>query len=96
MKPDLITGLDHVNASYQSIRGMIKSNWSKSNTGFEWDITIPANTTAIAYIPAKEVKDLAESGKPLSAAEGVQLITIENGRAIVQIGSGEYHFVSKM
>jgi hypothetical protein len=37
-----------------------------------------------------------ESGKELLKAEGVQSVKWENGSAIVQIGSGEYKFISQI
>ena len=96
MKPNLPTGLDFVNASYNSMHGLIKSEWKKNATQFEWNITVPANGSATVYIPAKSVTDVIESGVELSKAEGVQLVKFENGTAIVQVGSGNYKFVSKI
>jgi len=56
MKPHPIDGLDYVKASYKSVRGEIKSHWIKKNGNFEWDITIPANTSATVYVPGKPEK----------------------------------------
>jgi len=94
MKPNLPTGLAFVNASYNSMHGLIKSEWKKTADKFEWNITVPANSSAIIYVPAKSMNDVVESGKELSKIEGVQSIKWENGSAIVQIGSGQYKFIS--
>jgi alpha-L-rhamnosidase len=96
MKPSLPDDLHFVNASYKSMHGLIKSDWKKNDKTFEWTISIPANTLATVYIPAKSVYDAMESGKELSKAEGVQSVKWENGSAIVQIGSGEYKFISQI
>ena len=96
MKPNLPTGLEFVNASYKSMHGLIKSEWKKTADKFEWNITIPANSSAIIYLPAKSVNDVVESGKELSKIEGVQSVKWENGSAIVQIGSGQYKFISQI
>ena len=95
MKPEPVQGLDFVNASYHSIHGLIKSNWKKESGNFHWNITIPANTTAIVYIPAKSVEAVTESVQKASAAKGVKFIKMENGRALFEIGSGNYVFEAK-
>jgi alpha-L-rhamnosidase len=94
MKPEMINGLDHVTASYQSIHGLIKSGWKKSQNNFEWNITIPANTIAIVYVPSIDSGQVMESGKTLANAGEVRLLGFENGRTIIQIGSGNYQFKS--
>lgn len=51
LMPYPIEGLDHVNCSYNSVSGRIESNWRRKGDLFEWDILIPANTTAEVYLP---------------------------------------------
>ena len=96
MKPSLPDDLHFVNASYKSMHGLITSDWKKKDKTFEWIISIPANTSATVYIPAKSVNDVMESGKALSKAEGVQSVKWENGSVIVQISSGQYNFKSQI
>ena len=96
MKPSLPDNLQFVNASYKSMHGLINSNWKKNDKTFEWTISIPANTSATVYIPARSINDVMESGMKFSKAEGVQSAKWENGSAIVQIGSGEYKFISQI
>ncbi len=57
-------------------------------------MTIPANTTATVYLPAKDVAVVTEGGKPLVQAEGVKLLRMEEGVAVFEIGAGPYHFKS--
>lgn len=94
MKPSLPDGLDFVNASYKSLHGIIKSNWKKDAYSFEWNISIPANTNAVVYIPAKSVTDIMESGMELSKAAGVLEVKWDNGKAAIKISSGDYKFKS--
>lgn len=54
LKPYPIKGLDYVNCSYDSAYGKIISNWKVNGNVFEWDFTIPANTTAVVYLPTAE------------------------------------------
>ena len=51
LKPYPIEGLDHVNCAYNSVSGRIESNWKREGNHFEWDIVVPANTTAEVCLP---------------------------------------------
>ena len=51
LKPYPIEGLDFVNCSYQSVSGRIESHWKREGRHFEWDIAIPANTSAEVCLP---------------------------------------------
>ena len=51
LKPYPIEGLDVVNCAYNSVSGRIESNWKREGKRFEWDFTIPANTTAEVCLP---------------------------------------------
>ena len=51
LKPYPIEGLDYVNCAYESVSGRIESNWKRVSNRFEWDIVIPANTTAEVCLP---------------------------------------------
>ncbi len=56
------------------------------------DVAIPANTTALVFMPAKDAAAVTESGKPASQAEGVRFLRMENGAAIYGVESGSYSF----
>jgi alpha-L-rhamnosidase len=90
MRPHLIAGLDYVKAGFRSPCGMIRSEWRNDEKTFDWRITIPANTTATVYVPGNA--ELSESGKPVRDAQGVKLLRNQSGGAVLEIGSGEYHF----
>lgn len=51
LKPYPIEGLDFVSCAYESVSGRIESSWRRKGNRFEWDIAIPANTTAEVCIP---------------------------------------------
>jgi alpha-L-rhamnosidase len=65
LKPYPIEGLDYVNCSYRSVSGLIQSNWRRNGKHFEWDILIPANTTAEVWLPTAKgyEKQKLPSGK---------------------------------
>lgn len=92
MKPEMISGLNTVNASYSSVYGLIKSNYNNSANQFTWKITVPANTTAMVYLPFAKGDEITEEIKNI---RDLKLIKNEDGRAIYEIGSGDYSFVVK-
>ena len=51
LKPYPIEGLDFVNCAFNSVSGRIESHWKRDGKCFEWDIAIPANTTAEVCLP---------------------------------------------
>ncbi|UOQ67976.1 alpha-L-rhamnosidase C-terminal domain-containing protein [Hymenobacter volaticus] len=94
MKPTPTAGLTSVQASYRSVRGLVKSSWKQEPKRFTWNITVPGNTKALVYIPAKDVKDVEESGKKVSGVAGVKFVRMEGDRAVFEVGSGDYAFVA--
>ena len=95
MKPHPVAGLDHVTASYRSVRGKIKSAWKKQDGKFVWDISLPANTSATIYIPAKGKESVTESGSDVALAKGVTFIKEDGAVVVFEIQSGTYHFSAK-
>jgi len=79
---------------YQSIRGLVASNWKQEGDKLLLDVTIPANTTATVYVPTANAAAVTESGKPLADAEGVKLLRTEGGCVVLSVASGVYHFAS--
>src|SRR5205823_6002440 len=47
--------IDWVRAHYDSIHGRIASSWKREADRFTLEVTIPANTTATVYLPAREI-----------------------------------------
>ena len=94
MKPSLPAELQFVNASYKSPYGIIKSNWKKNGKELEWNITIPANSSAKIFIPALSRDDVAEGGAALSVNSGIKVIGWKDGALAVEVPSGNYQFKS--
>jgi alpha-L-rhamnosidase len=94
MKPSFETRLNHADADYESAYGKISSHWAKQDNKLNWTIEIPANASAIIYIPSKSKDDIKESGKDAGNIEGMQFLRWENGIALFKAGSGKYELVS--
>ena len=85
-------GLKWAKGSYNSIRGKIESGWTISGSKLKLNITIPANTTATVYLPAKDSRSVMEGGKPATEAAGVKFLRMEDGAAVYEVQSGAYSF----
>jgi alpha-L-rhamnosidase len=90
--PQPVGDLTEAKGSYLSQYGLIRSEWKKKEKSFELSVTIPVNTTATVYIPAAEKQQLTESNVLVKDKAEVKFIGYENGRAILQVGSGNYTF----
>jgi alpha-L-rhamnosidase len=95
MKPEPVGDLTFVKATHRSPYGLVASHWQRSGSKFDWQITVPANTTASVYVPARTEADVKEGGTPASLARGVEFHGLEAGRAVFHVGSGRYHFTVK-
>ncbi len=86
-------GLTFANATYDSVRGRISSNWKTEANATTYDITVPANTTAQITLPAQSAAQIKESGVAAEKAAGVKLASARNGVAVFEVGAGVYQFV---
>ena len=81
---------------YNSINGPIISDWKIIGNKFRLKITIPANTTATVYVPAKSAESVTESGKPVELVPGIKFLHWSHDTAVYEIGSGKYRFDSRI
>jgi len=89
-------GFTYAKASYKSINGEIVSDWKTKAGEFMLNVTIPANTTATVYVPAGDVENVTEGGRPAGQAKCVRFVRMEDGKAVFEVGSGHYRFASKL
>jgi alpha-L-rhamnosidase len=94
IRPGVVGDLKFARTKYRSIRGDIISNWQREGGKLSMDLTIPANTTATVFVPAKDAAGVAESGKPAGQAEGVKFLRLEGDYAVFGVGSGKYSFAA--
>ncbi|MDH5706811.1 MAG: alpha-L-rhamnosidase, partial [Candidatus Aminicenantes bacterium] len=85
-------GLEYARAEYDSIQGKISSGWKLEDGKLILNVTIPANTTAMIHVPAEDLSQVTESGKPAEDSTGVKFLRLEKGRAVFEVVSGTYTF----
>jgi alpha-L-rhamnosidase len=96
IKPNMVGDLTWVKAHHDSPYGRIVSNWKLEAGKLTMEVTVPPNTTATIFVPAKDAASVTESGKPATKAVGVKFLRMENGAAVYAVGSGTYQFQSAL
>ena len=85
--------MNNVSASHDSPYGKVSSAWEIKDGKFTLTVNVPVNTTASVFVPTTGgtvlLSDKGIEGIEPQAAEGVDYSYVE-----VEVGSGEYTFVS--
>jgi alpha-L-rhamnosidase len=101
LRPQPGGGLEWVLGSYESIRGRIAVNWKLEKGDFTINVTIPANTTATLWLPARAPANASGGGNnappwnenmPGVAAPSGAKVHIEPGSPPLELESGTYDF----
>ncbi len=96
IKPFLPEGLKHVSASLKTLKGYIKSGWSKGNNENIFEVEIPVNTTADVRIPASGFKSIKVYSDGAVVDTG-DIKKIEESSGIyykTKLGSGTYKIIT--
>ena len=94
MRPRPGGELTSASAELRSIYGPIRSAWKLGNDSFDWQIKVPANTTATVYVPAGAGATVREGDAPAGEAPGVRFLRHEAGASVYEVGAGAYHFAA--
>jgi alpha-L-rhamnosidase len=96
MRPRPGGDLTSAKAELCSMYGLIRSAWTldAERGTFDWQITIPANTTATIYVPVAEGTRVSEGSLPAADASGVRFLRREEAAEVYEVAAGEYHFIA--
>jgi alpha-L-rhamnosidase len=86
--------LSYANGDLETGYGKLSVHWKIADKDFMMDVEIPANTTAVIYIPASTTEPITENGKPISSSNDIKVTGKDGNFIVLQVGSGTYHFVS--
>ena len=102
IKPYIPDGLEYVDASLETVKGTIKSNWKKTADSFSLKVTVPVNSTAKVSIPVfdnienSQISDyrinMWRSGEMISDLKEIKTSHEEPDFVTFAIGSGDYRF----
>ncbi|MEP6757262.1 MAG: family 78 glycoside hydrolase catalytic domain [Chthonomonadales bacterium] len=88
--------MDFVTGEVETLYGIAKSAWKKLEDGsLQFDVTVPANTTATVYVPAKSGLTVTESDVPIGSQTYMAPIKRSGDSAIFSVAAGTYHFLVK-
>ena len=85
-------GLTHARAAYESVYGLIVSEWTLEDHTMQMNVTIPANTQAEVHLPGAILSEVKEGGIPILQSEGVMNLDPLEKVTRVEVGSGVYQF----
>jgi alpha-L-rhamnosidase len=83
-------------ADFRSVRGRITSKWRREGSRLSLGVSIPANTTATVYVPARDASVVTEGDRPAGQSPDVRFLRLAEGCAVYAVGSGDYSFASTL
>ncbi len=89
LKPNFVPGLEHFEASHEGPYGTIVSSWKKLRRAVEYNVEIPANSTATLILNEGKIQ---ENGKTLDKNEWIEIAERKNGKVVLKLKSGSYSF----
>jgi alpha-L-rhamnosidase len=92
LQPKIGGGLSYARGEYQSPYGLIQSHWRIDDDTFTWEVTLPPNTTADAYIPTDMQSQILEGTAPIEESPGVVFIRQTHESAVYKLVAGNYLF----
>ncbi|QGH37059.1 Bacterial alpha-L-rhamnosidase [Gracilibacillus salitolerans] len=92
--PDPDKNMTYAKGNYDSMYGTIESSWEVKNKTFNYNVTVPANTTATLNIPTHNENTVKESNQPIQKVDGVTFEDYKDGKAVYELESGSYEFRS--
>ncbi|MBC8096030.1 MAG: family 78 glycoside hydrolase catalytic domain [Akkermansiaceae bacterium] len=90
--PNVVGDVTEANASYESVRGKIVSEWKITDENLTLHVVVPPNTTATIDVPTRRASSVTESGQPAASAKGVTFLRFKESFASYRVGSGDYTF----
>ncbi len=92
MKPTFPANLNFINASHTSIYGKILSHWSKGTNSLNWEIEIPANSSATVTLPTNSIENILNFDKKIAKYKSIKVLKSTNNQIEIEVLSGKYQF----
>jgi len=95
IEPDMPAGLEWVDASYESVRGTIRSSFRLEDDRLHFDVEIPVNTTALVRLPTRDSMSVREGGRLIAEVSSIRKLPATTPDAVrFELGSGRYSFTA--
>ena len=96
INPYVPNDLNWARAWVETIRGRIESSWRKEKGVLRLEVTIPASTSALVYVPASDLLSVKEGNVAAVRSKFVRFIERAGGTLVFRIGSGRYVFTAPL
>ena len=94
IKPIMPAGLAWVKSSTRTVRGLVRSEWTKNQQNYNLKVQVPVGSSATVYVLARSADQVTEGGSPINKVKNLTFLRMEDNYAVFQIGSGTYSFAS--
>ncbi|WP_285695821.1 family 78 glycoside hydrolase catalytic domain [Actinomadura sp. NBRC 104412] len=79
--------VNRASGRYDSVYGPIETSWWAKGGRFHLTVSVPVNTTAEVWVPARSAAEVSQSG--------ARFLRMQDGAAVFTVGSGTYHFSAR-
>jgi len=95
IRPQIGGTLTWSNGAYRSMWGDIVSAWKLHAGLLNLHVEVPANTSAIVYVPTRDRNTIKEGDVIAERSTGVKFVRMEREAAVYEVLSGTYDFASE-
>jgi len=92
IKPQPGGSLTWAKGSYDSIRGKVSVEWRIDGGDWRLNLTVPPNITAVVHLPAGDILDVSESGRPVARVPEVRYVETTAQDMVFLVEPGRYEF----
>ena len=86
IEPALVGDVAAASASYDSVRGTIRSAWTREEGRLHLSVTVPGNTSALVRVP------ISDDGRVLAPPDARRVESSVEGFAAFEVGPGSHSF----
>ncbi|MFQ9503544.1 MAG: alpha-L-rhamnosidase C-terminal domain-containing protein [Alistipes indistinctus] len=92
IRPQVVGDIHSAAVSFRSPYGLIRSEWSDSPQQYRQRVEIPANTTALVYLPAVDPAAVSRAAFRSGRCRDCRFASAVRDYLAVAVGSGIYDF----
>jgi hypothetical protein len=92
IRPGIVGDLTSAKGEFLSPYGKIVSDWKLSKDELTLNVEVPANSSAMVFVPTDDLASVTESGRPVEQSPGVRAVKNADGATAYEVGSGRYTF----
>lgn len=101
IRPQPVGDLEWARTEHRTMYGLVRTAWRKAAGGLRFDVSLPANTSALVMVPLLGIgkpsvteggRVLLRNGVPTANADAPRFVGLRDGFAAFEVGAGTYSF----